>query len=325
MKRFRHGLTIGKFYPPHLGHHHLIATAQSQCEQVSVLVCWKPEQSVPVEVRVACLREEHPGAEVIAVPDTLPDDDTPGWAAYTLQLLGHGRAPDAVFTSEDYGDGYARALGATHVMVDRQRTTVPCSGTMIRARPLAHLEWLAPAMRAYYVRRVCVVGAESTGTTTLATALAAHYQTLWVPEYGREYCEKKYVAGWDVPWESAEFAHIAREQGRREDLAARRANRLLVCDTDALATGLWHQRYLQRRSPEVEAVVHARRYDLYLLTGDEIPFIQDGLRDGEQIRHWMHELFVAELTATDRPWVLVRGNPEARLAQAVTRVDALLA
>lgn len=322
MKRFHTGVVIGKFYPPHRGHHHLIDTAMAQCERVSVLVCWKPEQTVSISVRVACLREEHPGAEIISVADTLSDDDTLGWAAYTTQVLGG--APDAVFTSEDYGDPYARAMGSTHVMVDRQRLQVPCSGTLVRANPLKHLAFLAPSMRAYYVKRICILGAESTGTTTMAQALAEHYHTVWVPEYGREYSEIKMAKDYTGEWQSEEFVHIAREQARREDEAVRIANRVLICDTDPFTTTLWHLRYTGRRSHAVEEIAHARHYDLYLLTGDEIPFVQDGLRDGEHIRHAMHQQFIEELTATGRHWALLYGSHTERLVHAVTLIDDLL-
>jgi NadR type nicotinamide-nucleotide adenylyltransferase len=186
---------------------------------------------------------------------------------------------------------------------------------------LAHWEYLEPPVRAYLAKRVCVVGAESTGTTTLAQALAAHYCTAWVPEYGRDYSEIKLARGDYDTWRTDEFTQIAAEQCRLEDEAARRANRLLICDTDAFATGIWHRRYLGARSPAVEAIADGRRYDLYLLTGDEIPFVQDGLRDGEHIRHWMHDLFAAELAATCRPFALISGPHEARLAHAIALVE----
>jgi HTH-type transcriptional repressor of NAD biosynthesis genes len=322
MTHFRTGVVIGKFYPPHKGHHYLINTALAQCDHVAVLACWKPEHTIPIDVRVACLREEHPAAEIIAVADRLADDDTLGWAAETVRILGC--VPDAVFTSEAYGDPYAAAMGSTHVSVDPARAAVPCSGTLVRANPLAHLNCLAPAMRAYYVKRICVLGAESTGTTTLAQALAAHYRTAWVPEYGREYCEEKWRRGYDDTWTTDEFVHIAREQLRREDAAARTANRVLICDTDAFATCLWHERYLGGISPAVMAVAAPRQYALTLLTGDEIPFVQDGLRDGEHIRHAMHDRFVEMLAASGRRWELLRGSQEERLTRAVTLIDALL-
>ena len=100
---------------------------------------------------------------------------------------------------------------------------------------------------------------------------------------------------------------------------------MLICDTDPFATFIWHERYLNKRSIEVETIANSRRYDLYILTGDEIPFIQDGLRDGEQIRHWMHERFIEALTETSRPWVLVSGSLDERISQAVRCIDDVLA
>lgn len=319
--RFRTGLVIGKFYPPHRGHHLLVETALARCDQVFVIVCDHPSQEIPGEIRAACLRDVHPAATVIRIDDTLPEDDSAAWAENTRKILGF--APEAVFTSEDYGEPYARFLGAVHVSVDRQRLRIPCSGTMIRRDPLAHLEWMSPFMRAWFVKRVCVLGAESTGTTTLARALAEHYRTSWVPEYGREYCEKHWYEGY--AWRAEEFTHIALEHRRREELAAREANRVLICDTDALATSVWHERYLGQPSPEILEVARAGRHGLYILTGDEIPFVQDGLRDGEHIRHRMHLRFKEVLSTWGPPWIEVRGSREERLAQAISRIDALLA
>jgi NadR type nicotinamide-nucleotide adenylyltransferase len=312
---------VGKFWPPHRGHHHLIQTASAECDRLSVIVAVHPDQDLPGDIRVACLREVHPEVEVIVVPDDVPDDSG-AWAEYTCRILG-GR-PEAAFTSEDYGEAWAAAMGATHVSVDRARRAVPCSGRTIRADPLGNLEYLSPFMRAVYVRRVAVLGAESTGTTTLTQALAEHYRTAWVPEYGREYSEQKWRNGYVAAWETGEFTAIAREQARREDEAARSANRVLVCDTDVFATTLWHERYVGARSPAVDAMAAARHADLYLLTGDEIPFVQDGLRDGEHVRHRMHERFMEDLGRTARNWRLLTGTPGERLAEAVRQVDALL-
>jgi NadR type nicotinamide-nucleotide adenylyltransferase len=324
MKIFRTGVVIGKFYPPHKGHHFLIETASSQCKELSVIVCWKPEQTVPVTVRLSCIREMHPDVTVVGVEDILADDDTLGWAAYTIQILGY--APEAVFTSEDYGEAYAKAMGATHIPVDRHRVKVPCSGTMIRENPLAFLDWVSPNIRAYYVRRICIVGAESTGKTTLAQKLSEHYRTNWVPEYGREYCSEKWKDGIITDdWTSEEFIRIATEQIRTEDIAARSANKVLICDTDAFATSIWHERYLHKCSADVEAIANSRQYDLYILTGDEVPFVQDGLRDGEHIRHRMHNRFINALTQTNRPWVLVSGTLSERISQAVRCIDKILA
>jgi len=113
-----------------------------------------------------------------------------------------------------------------------------------------------------------------------------------------------------------------RRRSQRERISA--SNGLLICDTDAFATSIWHRRYLGERSPAVEALADSYRPDLYLLTDASIPFVQDGTRDGEQIREWMHATFVAELVAHGRPYVTIAGTPGERLARAVAAIDRLV-
>lgn len=319
----RRGLTIGKFYPPHRGHKHLIDYARARVDELTVIVCRRPGEQPPAELRAAWLAEIHPDARVVVVEDAVDADDSRGWAEYTVSQLGF--APDVVFTSEDYGARFARFLGCEHVSVDRARAAFPVSGTAVRRDPLGCWEFLEPPVRAYYARRVCLVGAESTGKTTLARALAEHYATVWVPEYARELSARKLAADGCYRWRSEEFAHIARTQCAREEAAARRCNRLLVCDTDAFATSVWHRRYVGARSAEVEEIAaRCRRPDLYLLTGADAPFVQDGTRDGEAVRGWMHETFVAELEAQRRPFRLLSGSQRERFEAAVGHVDELL-
>ena len=319
----RRGLIVGKFYPPHRGHKHLIDSARAQVEELSVIVCRRDGEVPEGELRAAWLREIHPDVRVLLIDDTLDADDSRLWAENSIRWLGH--APDLVFTSEDYGDEFARHLGCRHVQVDRGRAAVPVSGTRVRADPLGCWEYLEPPVRGFYAVRVSVVGAESTGKTTLSEELAAHYHTAWVPEYGREYSERKLAAGGACVWRTEEFAHIAARQCELEDEAARRANKVLICDTDAFATSVWHRRYMGARSPEVEGIAtRHRRPDLYLLTDVTTPFVQDGTRDGEHVRDWMHEAFVEELRAQGRPFRLVSGARGERLRQAVRYIDELL-
>jgi NadR type nicotinamide-nucleotide adenylyltransferase len=320
MKPFATAIAIGKFYPPHRGHKHLIDTAQAQSERVTIFVCDEDGQTIPAALRAEWLREIHPDADVRVIRSQLADDDSAGWAKATIEWLGH--APRAVFTSEAYGDAYAAHMGATHVRVDAERRLVPISGTMIRNSPLRYLDYLEPCVRAHFVKRVVIIGAESTGTTTLSIALAEHYQTTWVPEFGRLYTEARRPRG--ELWRSDEFTFIAIEQARLEDAMARLANKVLICDTDPFATTIWHERYLGSPSREVQEVADARKYDLYILTNTDIPFVQDGIRDGEHIRQWMHDRFHDDLTRLPTPMLVVSGPHETRLAAAIARIDALL-
>ncbi len=320
---YKRGLVIGKFYPPHRGHKYLIETALAQCEEVTVIVCWKRSELISGHLRAEWLHRIHPNAHVKVMEDNkLSDDDSPGWAAWTLEVLGS--APDAVFTSESYGDAYAAHMGTVHVLVDKERTTIPISATKVRSNPRAYAQFLEPSVRAHFAKRVCIVGAESTGTTTLAKDLAEYYKTIWVPEYGRFYSEGKITAsGEGRGWRTDEFIRIAEGQNYLENSLAECSDGLVICDTDAYATSIWHERYVGSRSKAVEDLSHRYPRDLYILTSDEIPFVQDGTRDGESIRHWMHKRFIERLKEDHQLFIEVSGSKEKRLKAAVNAIDQL--
>src|SRR5690606_23106783 len=112
------------------------------------------------------------------------------WALWRAALQRVAPYPiDVVVASESYGPRLAAELGARFVPCDPGRSARTVSGTEVRADPLRHWEMLPAPVRPYFVRRVAVVGAESTGKTTLAQALAAHHETVWVPEYARIWLE----------------------------------------------------------------------------------------------------------------------------------------
>jgi NadR type nicotinamide-nucleotide adenylyltransferase len=323
LKPFRHAVVAGKFYPFHAGHKYLISEAMRESEDVSVLVCGADEQKIPAAVRADWIRKTFPSADVVVVDQTalgLADDDSEGWAAATVAALR--RRPDAVFSSETYGDAYAVAMGAVHRMVDRERKAVPISGTAIRRDPLAHLDRLEPHVRAHYVKRVCIVGAESTGKTTLAQKLAEAFDTIWVPEYGREYCER-FGKQLGDEWRTDEFLHIAEVQAAREDLFAERANRVLICDTDLLTTALFHHAYTGLRDERLEQLAAERSYDLYLLCGLGVPFVQDGWRTDGPHRARMDAELHRHLAESGASFVELTGPYGARYSQAARAVEDL--
>ncbi len=314
--KHRLSVVIGKFYPPHPGHRFLIETAIAESDRVIAIVCEHPSQILSGELRKEALLEWFPDIEVLVTPDDLPNESEP-WARRTSELLG--RVPDAVFTSEEYGDAYANALGCVHRSVDPSRSSFPISGSLLRQDPYAHWDYLAPAIRAFLAKRVVLVGAESTGKTTLASLLADEFKTVWVPEFGREYCETR-----SGPWKSREFETIAKGQQALENARAREANQVLFCDTNGLATAVWHRRYMNRYSAKVEAIAAQDKVDLYLLALPDIPWVQDGTRDGEHIRKTMHEWFLSALGSSGRPYVKLSGPIEQRMDVARKAVLELL-
>lgn len=172
------------------------------------------------------------------------------------------------------------------------------------------------------IPRVCLLGAESTGKTTLSTALAERFDTLVNPEYGRPYTEVGRQTG--ASWTTEEFTHIARIHCWYEDYLAGFARGVLFADTDAYTTAVFHEVYLGAPTHAFDDLVD-RRYDLFLVCGLDVPWRGDGIRAFEEQRRWMHERYLERARTSGAPWLLLEGPHEIRLEAASAAVRGLLA
>jgi NadR type nicotinamide-nucleotide adenylyltransferase len=309
------GLVIGKFYPPHSGHKFLFESAQAKCDQLIILVCASKKYDISSTDRAEWIKELIPHADIRIIPELPSDDDSVGWAHHVKYFLG--LVPDMVFSSEDYGEPFAKALGSKHVLVDKDRLTVPMSGTQVRANPFASWDYIDDAVRGHYAKRIVVLGAESTGTTTLAKDLANALKTVFVPEYGRLFYESRQSSGREDQWVRKDLVHIARMQQEMITYLSRTSNKYTIVDTDAFVTRLWSERLLGAVDTEVHTIAASSPGDIYILTGDEIPFVEDGTRHALQDRHEFQQRFVEDLAWWPRPYILVTGSKEERLQKAL--------
>ncbi len=317
----KHGFVLGKFLPPHAGHVHLIEFAQRCVERLTIVVGTLAREPIPGELRVRWMRELFPRANVVHLTDDNPQDPSEHpqfWEIWKASIRRVVPEPiDCVFASEAYGARLAADHGARFVPVDPARAAVPISGTAVRADPFGSWQYLPPPVRAHYAKRVCIAGAESTGKSTLAAQLADHYQTVHVPEYARAYLELH-----DRSPVAADMPIIATGQLAAEDVLATRCHKLLVTDTDALVTQLWSEALFGTVDPAVSALA-ARRYDLTIVTGPELPFEPDPVRYLPAQRAAFHARCLEELAARDRRFLVISGDREARLRAACAAIDAL--
>lgn len=348
MSRFGQGVIIGKFYPPHAGHRHLITTAAEQSVKLAVVVLGNRFENITVGDRVRWLAAEVEGTNVrvLGMPNDCPEDYASAviWKAHNEALrmaleLNGITAVDAVFSSEEYGTRLAGAFGASHVMVDAARTAYPVSGTLCRDDLSAAWRNIIKPARQDMAVRAILVGAESTGTSTLTRALTEHYRSRYpelvdVPEYGRQYTYDKFAAARgqdpdavvsDLVWTAEDFTVIGERQNEMENEAAARCP-LVIADTDSLATTLWERYYLgEGNHGSYRALDQLPRRDIYLITDHEgVAFEDDGWREGEHRRAEMTEWFEEELTAAGHSWILVSGTPTERLATATTIIDLII-
>lgn len=165
--------------------------------------------------------------------------------------------------------------------------------------------------------RITITGSECTGKTTLAKALADHYETVWVPEFARAFVSAQRVApGYD------DVNTIARGQLALDADQAADASRLLIRDTDLLSTVVYSQHYFGDCPKWIETALAAAASDLYLLAAIDVPWSPDGFqRDRGDRRDEMHGLFRAALVDRRLDFVELRGSREQRLVEARRVVD----
>jgi len=172
--------------------------------------------------------------------------------------------------------------------------------------------------------RVVVFGPESTGKTTLCKDLAAHYKTLWVPEFARDYLQEK----WDTTQEICtleDLPTIAQGQMDLENEALKSASKVLFCDTNILVTQIWSETHFDGYcDPKIIAAVNQVHYDLYLLTDVDIPWEADDLRDRPNDREGMFEYFKVKLEEQNVAYEYIKGDRENRIKQATTAIDSII-
>lgn len=323
MKTFRRGLVVGKFCPLHRGHMLVIDAALAACDEVVVISYTHPAfEGCGKAVREGWLLRLYPQLHSLVLDEALPDNDAPD--AVHREFVGGicktrlGVSVDAVFTSEDYGDGFALALSAyfgshvTHVCVDKARALVPISGTAIRSDPYAHRAYLDPCVYASFVKRVGILGGESSGKTSLAQALAVALQSEWAPEYGRELWDQKSGA---LTFD--DLLDIAKVQVAREERLAQQANRWLACDTTPLTTLCYSHAMFGKSDMALETLAE-RRYDILLLCAPDFPFVQDGTRRDTEFREKQHEWYQETLDKKQIAYTVVAGSLEQRVQHALT-------
>lgn len=172
--------------------------------------------------------------------------------------------------------------------------------------------------------KIVLFGPESTGKTTLSKQLARYYNTVWAREYAREYLQDK----WNnerKTCESSDLIPIAIGQMKIENDLAKKADKVLICDTDLLETKVYSEEFYGGFvDPKLEEAASNNSYDLYLLTYIDTPWEKDDLRDRPKERIKMFNAFEAALIEYKRPYITLKGNKNTRFNLAVKEINSIL-
>ncbi|MES2179964.1 MAG: ATP-binding protein [Gemmatimonadota bacterium] len=172
------------------------------------------------------------------------------------------------------------------------------------------------------LRRVCVIGPECTGKTTLAQQLAELADTECVFEAARAYAERV-----RRPLTESDVEPIAREHMAEANAAARRARArqrpTMVLDTDLMSTVVYARHYYGTAPDWLEREAIVRRAHVYLLCAVDLPWEPDGIRDRPTQREGMFELFRDELVMRGAEYVIIQGSGDARLTAAASVLEEI--
>ena len=172
--------------------------------------------------------------------------------------------------------------------------------------------------------KIVLFGPESTGKTTLSIQLAKHYNTVWVQEYARPYLQKERNQERRT-CEAKDILPIAFGQMALENRLAKRADKVLICDTDLLETKVYSEEYYGGYvDPLLEKGARESSYDLYFLTYIDTPWEADDLRDRPDQREEMFLAFKKALEDNHRPYILLKGNKDERFDTATEAIDKII-
>jgi NadR type nicotinamide-nucleotide adenylyltransferase len=166
---------------------------------------------------------------------------------------------------------------------------------------------------------VCIYGPESTGKSTLAVDLARHFQTVFVEEYARGLLDFQNGQCNDL----GDIERIARGHRASEHALARQANRVLICDTDLLTTSVWSNALFNTCPQWLYDAIDATSYDLYLVTDIDVPWVDDNQRFFSEQRQGFLDLCLQALKQRNRPYMMINGTWDERLARAIRAVENL--
>jgi len=323
-----------KALPPHLGHLYLIDTAISQSEMVHVIMTHNLSQSIPGEVRFEALNAiygNNPKVKIYSVSDEgLPQYDSEcetldQFYSYWVPLVyNQVEELDAVFTSEDYGDDFARYLGVKHILVDKERSKVPVSGTLVRSNPFKYWNFIPDPIKPHFVKRIVIMGPESCGKSILTKRLSENFETNFVEEYGRTVFEEN-----NFQLSIQDFITISKGRQNIENKMIKFSNKVLFCDTEDITTYLFSKMFCPDEYNKVEEyfkdiLEKKPKYDLYILLSPDCDAVQDGTRkflDGR----WQHyEVIKNELVSRNCNFVEIGGDWDNRLKESKKLINDLI-
>lgn len=305
--------------PPHNGHLHLIYEALRNCEHVYVMVCHIKSEPIHGKLRVHWLEKifsYHDRVTIVECDDENPQhpatDDVYDKEFYDIwykSVYDRIDSLDVVFTSENYGDNFAKCLGVEHFLVDLDRWEFPVSGTMVRDNPRTMWDYIPMQVRGYFHKKIAVIGPESTGKTTMVEKLSEELRLHPMYELGRGYTDS-FDNIFDMT--VADYENIALQHFIEVNELVPMKDSVVISDTEAIVTKTFGKMYLgdDFESDLIDSIIEKQNYDTYIVLTPSVKWVDDGTRDfPDKFDRWTHyRMIMDEVVKTGKPVCIIDGS-----------------
>lgn len=328
MSRKNKAFVFGKFSPFHKGHEALISFALQHCSSLTVLVCCSGQEDTTGEIRKSWIDrvfENEINLQVKVLPycgNELPNTSVSSrevsflWAQKFKEVV-----PDCnlVVTSEPYGDYLAEYMNIQHLPFDPPRTAHPVSASKIRNQLQNYWHFLPEVVKPHYIRKVVLLGTESTGKSTLAHQLAKHFNATLIEETAREIIQNS------NSFSEEDLRNVAREHSRRIMKGMEGSHSLMIIDTDIHITQSYASFTYGKFLHLPEEMYRIQKAGLYLYLNNDMPFCQDGTRFDEARAMELEKSHRSVLKQFNVSVNEISGSREERFTKAVKLTEGLLA
>ncbi|NME68599.1 AAA family ATPase [Flammeovirga aprica] len=304
----RRGLVLGKFMPIHSGHINLIEFATTKCDEVIVWICVSNKETMTADLRFKWVKEIFKNQPKIVpilfeydealFPNT-SESSTSVSKIWSEAIKKHLPKIDVIISSEKYGDYVAEYLEIEHIHYPLPRQI---SATEIRQNPYKNWGFVPEVVKPYYFRKICILGTESTGKSTLTKKLAEVFKSEYVSEAGRDIVENSNTCN------AHDLMDIAQTHANLILQKSKKLDRILFIDTDINITKSYSKFLFNQELYVEEWIEEANKCDLYIYLDNDAPFIQDGTRLSEPDRNTLDGFHKTQLKRAGIDYHLIQGD-----------------